>query len=337
MQPGRVTKKKYPIDFTPTMSTTPIIAVQDVTKRYGAQKALDGVSFTVDEPGVVGLLGPNGAGKSTLMKILCGYLSPSSGRAAVCGFDTCTQAMEVRRRVGYLPEHNPLYEEMYVREYLSFTGELYGLDRLKDRVEAVLEQVGFGRESHKRIGALSKGYRQRVGLAQALLPDPDVLILDEPTTGLDPNQIEEIRVLLRQMGQHKTLILSTHIMQEAQAVCGRIILLDKGHRVADAPTQQLLHGQGGACLQVEFAAALDTERRAALERLPFVSRTAGEGTVYRLYLKPEAEAENAAADPRAALFQWAVSCGLTIVTLRQDADSLEEVFHSLTRNTPSGL
>ncbi|MDE5742873.1 MAG: ATP-binding cassette domain-containing protein, partial [Bacteroidales bacterium] len=159
------------------MSTTPIIDVQEVTKFYGTQKALDGVSFTVEEPGVVGLLGPNGAGKSTLMKILCGYLSPSAGRASVCGFDTCTQAMAVRRRVGYLPEHNPLYEDMYVREYLTFTGELYGLDRLKPRVEAVLEQVGFGGESHKRIGALSKGYRQRVGLAQALLPDPDVLIL----------------------------------------------------------------------------------------------------------------------------------------------------------------
>ncbi|MDE7102636.1 MAG: ATP-binding cassette domain-containing protein [Bacteroidales bacterium] len=318
------------------MSTPPIIDVQEVTKLYGTQKALDGVSFAVEEPGVVGLLGPNGAGKSTLMKILCGYLSPSAGRASVCGFDTCTQAMAVRRRVGYLPEHNPLYEDMYVREYLTFTGELYGLDRLKPRVEAVLEQVGFGGESHKRIGALSKGYRQRVGLAQALLPDPDVLILDEPTTGLDPNQIEEIRVLLRQMGQRKTLILSTHIMQEAQAVCGRIILLNKGHRVADAPTHQLLQGQGGACLQVEFAAPLEAMHREALENLPFVARVAGEGTVYRLHLKPEAEAAPAA-DPRAALFQWAVSGGLTIVTLRQDADSLEDVFHSLTQNTPSGL
>ncbi|MDE6106427.1 MAG: ATP-binding cassette domain-containing protein [Bacteroidales bacterium] len=319
------------------MSTTPIIAVQEVTKLYGTQKALDGVSFTVEEPGVVGLLGPNGAGKSTLMKILCGYLSPSSGQAAVCGFDTCAQAMEVRRRVGYLPEHNPLYEDMYVREYLTFTGELYGLDGLKPRVEAVLEQVGFGSESHKRIGALSKGYRQRVGLAQALLPDPDVLILDEPTTGLDPNQIEEIRGLLRQMGQRKTLILSTHIMQEAQAVCGRIILLNKGHRVADAPTSQLLHGQGGACLEVEFAAPLDAMRREALENLPFVARVTGQDTVYRLYLKPEAEAAPAAGDPRAALFQWAVSGSLTIVTLRQETDSLEDVFHSLTQNTPSGL
>ncbi|MDE5606991.1 MAG: ATP-binding cassette domain-containing protein, partial [Bacteroidales bacterium] len=290
-----------------------MIAVQEVSKLYGTQKALDGVSFAVEEPGVVGLLGPNGAGKSTLMKILCGYLSPSSGQAAVCGFDTCAQAMEVRRRVGYLPEHNPLYEDMYVREYLTFTGELYGLDGLKPRVEAVLEQVGFGSESHKRIGALSKGYRQRVGLAQALLPDPDVLILDEPTTGLDPNQIEEIRGLLRQMGQHKTLILSTHIMQEAQAVCGRIILLNKGHRVADAPTSQLLHGQGGACLQVEFAASLDAMHREALENLPFVARVTGQGTVYRLYLKPEADAAPTAGDPRAALLQWAVSGGLTIV------------------------
>lgn len=315
------------------MNPNPIIEVQEVSKLYGTQKALDGVSFVIEKPGVVGLLGPNGAGKSTLMKILCGYLSPSSGRAAVCGHDTCAQAMQVRRHVGYLPEHNPLYEDMYVREYLTFVGELYGLNRLKTRVEEVLERVGFGSESHKHIGDLSKGYRQRVGLAQALLPEPDVLILDEPTTGLDPNQIEDIRALLREMGREKTLILSTHIMQEAQAVCERIILLNKGRRVADAPTQSLLHGHGGACLQVEFAAVPDAARRADLERLPFVARVTGEGPAYRLYLRPC----DGLADPRAALFQWAVAQELTILTLRQETDSLENVFHSLTRNTPAGL
>ena len=236
------------------MTTPPIITVSNLSKLYGAQKALDSVSFTIDTPGVVGLLGPNGAGKSTLMKILCGYLSPTSGEAAVCGFDTCTQSMQVKRRVGYLPEHNPLYEEMYVREYLAFTGELYGLDRLKERVESVLEQVGFGSESHKMIGALSKGYRQRVGVAQALLPEPEVLILDEPTTGLDPNQLEDIRALIRQLGQEKTLILSTHIMQEAQAVCERIILLDKGRCVADAPTAELLAQSGTNRLEDVFHA-----------------------------------------------------------------------------------
>ena len=327
------------------MNTESIIEVRDVTKLYGTQKALDGVSFVIDRPGVVGLLGPNGAGKSTLMKILCGYLSPTSGHAAVCGYDTCMRAMQVRRHVGYLPEHNPLYEEMFVREYLTFVGELYGLNRLKTRVEEVLEQVGFGTESHKHIGDLSKGYRQRVGLAQALLPDPDVLILDEPTTGLDPNQIEEIRSLLRQMGREKTLILSTHIMQEAQAVCERIILLNKGCRVADAPTRSLLHGQGGACLHVEFASAPDAMQRVDLENLPFVARTAGEGTVYKVYLKPASDGAGIAgteavaetADPRAALFQWAVARRLTILTLRQEADSLENVFHSLTRNTQAGL
>ncbi|MDE7150391.1 MAG: ATP-binding cassette domain-containing protein [Bacteroidales bacterium] len=323
------------------MNPNPIIEVQEVSKLYGTQKALDGVSFVIEKPGVVGLLGPNGAGKSTLMKILCGYLSPSSGRATVCGYDTCTQAMQVRRHVGYLPEHNPLYDDMYVREYLTFVGELYGLERLKARVEEVLERVGFGTESHKPIGDLSKGYRQRVGLAQALLPDPDVLILDEPTTGLDPNQIEEIRVLLRQMGQEKTLILSTHIMQEAQAVCERIVLIDKGRLVADAPTRSLLDGQGGACLHVEFSAALDAAQRASLENLPFVARTMGEGTVCKVYLKPmvirASDAPSSDADPRAALFQWAVEQGLTILTLRQEADSLENVFHSLTRKTPAGL
>lgn len=323
------------------MNPKPIIEVQDLTKLYGAQRALDGVSFVIDRPGVVGLLGPNGAGKSTLMKILCGYLAPTSGRAAVCGYDTCAQAMQVRRHVGYLPEHNPLYEEMFVREYLTFVGELYGVNRLKTRVEEVLERVGFGTESHKRIGDLSKGYRQRVGLAQALLPEPDVLILDEPTTGLDPNQIEEIRSLLREMGREKTLILSTHIMQEAQAVCERIILLNKGCRVADAPTQHLLHGQGGACLEVEFSAVLDAARRAALEALPFVKGLSGEGAVFRLTVAGDALRSE---DPRAALFQWAVAHGLTILTLRQEADSLENVFHALTQNadsqhlkTPAGL
>lgn len=316
------------------MNPNPIIEVQEVTKLYGTQKALDGVSFVIEKPGVVGLLGPNGAGKSTLMKILCGYLSPSSGRASVCGFDTCAQAMQVRRRVGYLPEHNPLYEEMYVREYLTFVGELYGLDALKPRIEAVLEQVGFGTESHKHIGDLSKGYRQRVGLAQALLPEPEVLILDEPTTGLDPNQIEDIRALVRLMGREKTLILSTHIMQEAQAVCDRIILIDRGHCVADAPTAALLQTFGGLGLYVEFASALEAAQRAALESLPFVSRLSGEGTVYRLTVS---NADDAREDARAALFRWAVDRQLTIVTLRPEADSLESVFHQLTRNPSAGL
>lgn len=327
------------------MSSTPIIEVTDVTKLYGTQKALDGLSFVIDRPGVVGLLGPNGAGKSTLMKILCGYLSPTAGRASVCGHDTCAEAMQVRRHVGYLPEHNPLYEEMYVREYLTFTGELYGLNRLKQRVEEVLDQVGFGTESHKRIGALSKGYRQRVGLAQALLPDPDVLILDEPTTGLDPNQIEDIRALLRQTGREKTLILSTHIMQEAQAVCERIILINKGVCVADAPTETLLHRRNGRCLRVEFASALDAARRAAIEALPFVSRVeaavspdGGEGSVYKVYLNPEPARSGdtltaSADDPRAALFRWAVAERIDILTLNREADRLEDVFHQLTRLT----
>ncbi|MBL7983674.1 MAG: ATP-binding cassette domain-containing protein, partial [Flavobacteriales bacterium] len=221
------------------------IAVQHITKRYGEQKALDDVSFAISGSEVTGFLGPNGAGKSTMMKILAGYIPQTDGTASVCGFDVREASMDVRRNVGYLPEHNPLYLDMYVREYLAFVADIYKLKNTTARVKEMVGIVGLEREQHKRIGALSKGYRQRVGLAQAMIHDPRVLILDEPTSGLDPNQLEEIRSLIKQLGREKTVMLSTHIMQEVEAICTRVIIIDKGRIVADDDASAL-RGSGMA-------------------------------------------------------------------------------------------
>jgi ABC-2 type transport system ATP-binding protein len=217
------------------------VVVSELTKQYGKQLAVDAVSFTVGRGEIIGFLGPNGAGKSTTMKIITGYLPATSGRVEVCGFDVAHRAVEVRKNIGYLPEHNPLYLDMYVREHLEFAGKLYGLkgNLLKSRVDEMIDRCGLGREQHKKTGALSKGYRQRLGLAQALIHNPPVLILDEPTTGLDPNQIAEIRQLIVSTAQDKTVILSTHIMQEVQAICHRAIIINLGKVVADAPVSEL--------------------------------------------------------------------------------------------------
>lgn len=210
-----------------------MIEINNITKIYDGQKALDNVSFTVKEGEVVGLLGPNGAGKSTLMKILTCYIPPTEGEASICGHSIYEDPIAVRREIGYLPEHNPLYLDMYVREFLNFSAGLNGIKHCKDRVEEIIELVGLTPESNKRIGQLSKGYRQRVGLAQALIHDPKVLILDEPTTGLDPNQLEEIRSVIKNVGKNKVVLLSTHIMQEVEAVCSRAIIINHGRLVSD--------------------------------------------------------------------------------------------------------
>lgn len=211
-----------------------MIEIKNITKMYDAQRALDDVSFSVGEGEIVGLLGPNGAGKSTLMKILTCYIPPTEGEAFVCGHSIYDDAIEVRRQIGYLPEQNPLYLDMYVREFLRFSAGIYGVKSLNERVEEVIELVGLAPESSKRIGQLSKGYRQRVGLAQALIHDPKVLILDEPTTGLDPNQLEEIRSVIRNVGKDKVVLLSTHIMQEVEAMCTRAIIINRGQLVSDS-------------------------------------------------------------------------------------------------------
>ncbi len=211
------------------------IVVKELSKIYGPQKAVDQISFEVKPGEIVGFLGPNGAGKSTTMKIATGYLRPSSGTVEVAGYDVTQHSMAVRQHLGYLPEHNPLYLDLYVKEFLRSMGALYGLkgETLSRRVNEVIEQVGLGLEQHKRIGQLSKGYRQRVGLAQALVHNPQVLILDEPTTGLDPNQLAEIRSVIKNIGQEKTVLFSTHIMQEVEAICDRAIILKRGKLVAD--------------------------------------------------------------------------------------------------------
>jgi ABC-2 type transport system ATP-binding protein len=217
------------------------IQIQNLTKTYGQQKAVDGIGFEVKAGEIVGFLGPNGAGKSTTMKIVTGYLSASSGSVSVNGFDVKTQSMDVRRHIGYLPEHNPLYLEMYVKEFLQFVGNLYHIKgtTLKNRVAEMIELCGLGLEQHKKIGQLSKGYRQRVGLAQALIHNPSVLILDEPTTGLDPNQIIEIRNVIKNVGRDKTVLFSSHIMQEIEAICDRVVVINHGKIVSDSTLASL--------------------------------------------------------------------------------------------------
>ena len=226
------------------------IWVDNVQKRFGTQLALDGVELRIGKGEVVGLLGPNGAGKSTLMRLVTGYLPPSAGRVEVCGFDVAEAPLETKKRVGYLPEHNPLHEEMYVQEYLLFVAGLHKVSDRKARVSDVIREVGLTPEQHKTIGQLSKGYRQRVGLAQALLHDPEVLILDEPTSGLDPNQLVDIRALIRSLGKDRTVVLSTHIMQEVEAMCDRVVLIRLGEIVADAPLADMVNAHGG--LEAQF-------------------------------------------------------------------------------------
>lgn len=227
------------------------ISVELLTKVYGPQKAVDGISFSA-KPGVLGFLGPNGAGKSTTMKILTGFIPQTSGKASVCGFDVETQALEVKRNIGYLPESNPLYQDMYVRESMAFIANIHKIDEPERRIEEVIELTGLTPEKHKKIGQLSKGYRQRVGLAQAILHDPQVLILDEPTSGLDPNQLIGIRQLIRDLGKTKTIILSTHIMQEVEAVCDQVIIINKGKIVADDSLEGLRSKNKGKSLEDIF-------------------------------------------------------------------------------------
>ncbi|MDE5609757.1 MAG: ATP-binding cassette domain-containing protein [Bacteroidales bacterium] len=309
-----------------------MLNVEKLSKSYGPQKALDEVSFSVTSPQVVGLLGPNGAGKSTLMKLICGYLVPDAGRVEVCGSDTVKQALQARAKIGYLPEHNPLYLDMYVREYLEFVGRIYtDFTTVSKRMREVIEAVGLQPEAHKKIGALSKGYRQRLGLAQALIHNPEILILDESTSGLDPNQLEEIRELVRRIGQEKTVLFSTHIMQEAQAVCSRVLLLNQGHLIADAPTVELTrHLQGKVRICVEFDREVDGDdfRAFAAARGAEVERE-NEKNTYGIVCNADGT------DIRAALFFYAVEKGLSVLTLQREEDDLETVFHKLTHENPA--
>ena len=296
------------------------ITVNSISKEYEGQKALDSVSFSIGTGEIVGFLGPNGAGKSTMMKILTCYLPQTAGQAQVCGFSVDEHPLEIKKRVGYLPEHNPLYLDQYVREYLSFSAGVHGVAR--QRVDEVIAETGLLPEAHKTIGQLSKGYRQRVGLAQALLHNPEVLILDEPTTGLDPNQLVEIRKLIRQAGQNKTVMLSTHIMQEVEALCDRVIIINQGKIVADRPTADLKKLLGGKAMVVEFDAPVKAALMRGLEGVKAVKNLSD--TVLRF------EAEEGE-DIRGEIFRAAVFQKRTILSSKEAEGSLEEVFRELTR------
>ncbi len=302
------------------------LVVKNLIKRYGPQQAVDAISFEVKTGEIVGFLGPNGAGKSTTMKIATGYLPPTEGQVLVGGFDVAAQPMEAKRITGYLPEHNPLYLDLYVHEYLHFIGKLYGMRgaALKSRVAEMVERCGLTREQNKRIESLSKGYRQRVGLAQALLHNPKVLILDEPTTGLDPNQLTEIRKLIKDVSQDKTVIFSTHIMQEVQALCDRVVVINKGRIVADDHLENVLRGNRSNSIVVEFEGTVET---ADLQRLTGVLDVQQQAPGTFLLSAEQGR------DIRPEIFRFAADRGLSLVGLRQEENSLESIFRSLTSDT----
>jgi len=297
------------------------IEVKNLYKYYGEQAAVRDVSFSVKKGEIVAFLGPNGAGKSTTMKIMTGFMPASEGEVFICGKKVDIDKLDTRQIIGYLPENNPLYTDMYVREYLEFVGRIYKIKNLKARVSEMIHAVGLDVEQHKKIGALSKGYRQRVGLAQAIIHDPEVLILDEPTTGLDPNQLVEIRELIRSIGKEKTVLLSTHIMQEVEAICDRVIIISKGQIVADDKAQTLQQELTHQTVYVEF----DNQVSAAqLKKIPNVSKVEALNDGWLI--------ESIGADDlRKALAQYAQAQNWLILTLNIEQKTLEEVFKELTK------
>ncbi len=298
------------------------IEVKDLVKIYGEQKAVDSISFAVGKGEIVGFLGPNGAGKSTTMKILTGYLGQDSGQASVCGISVREQPLETRKKIGYLPEANPLYPDMYVREYLGFIADIHHVAAKRQRIETVISVVGLTVESNKKLGQLSKGYKQRVGLAAALLHEPEVLILDEPTSGLDPNQIIEIRDVIRKLGKNKTILFSSHILQEVEALCDRVIIINKGKLVADSPLSRLRELNSGTnTIRVTFR---ETPGTAALEELAHV-------TDIRQMPDGHWELQTAAPDEvKKQLMEMALQNNWNIVSLQSENSSLEEIFRQLT-------
>jgi ABC-2 type transport system ATP-binding protein len=301
------------------------IEVKNVTKIFDGQRALDDVSFSIQTGEIVGFLGPNGAGKSTMMRILTGIIPQTSGTALINNINVVEDSMAIRRKTGYLPESNPQYEDMYVREYLEFLAGIHGLKDHKKRIDEIIEQTGLSIEKHKKIGQLSKGFKQRVGLSQALLHDPEVLILDEPTSGLDPNQIVEIRNLISSVGKNKTVMLSTHIMQEVEAICDRIIIIHRGKIVANDTTQniKLQLSDNQQKLIVEFDKPVDIHeiKRATQAELVVINKNN----------QLEFTAKKSV-DIRSAIMQFATVNNLTILSLTQQQRTLEEVFQELTAN-----
>ncbi len=300
------------------------VIVKDLVKIYGEQRAVDGISFEAQKGRILGFLGPNGAGKSTTMKIATSYIPPSSGQVQVCGIDVVNNSIEAKKKVGYLPEHNPLYLDMYVHEYLNFVGGLHNISgkHLKDTIAEKISLTGLSIEQNKKIGALSKGYRQRVGLAQAMLHDPEVLILDEPTTGLDPNQIVEIRQLIKDLGKEKTVIFSSHIMQEVQLLCDEVVIINRGKIVANSSIQDLAKGlKPSKTITVEF------EKDIAMEVL---EKIAGISNIEKIQGNKVRLKTESSADIRSEIFKWAAENQLPLVGLSLEESNMEDIFRELT-------
>ncbi|MNX17954.1 putative ABC transporter ATP-binding protein YxlF [compost metagenome] len=296
------------------------IEVNNISKSYGAQKALDNISFSINKGEIVGFLGPNGAGKSTLMKILTTYINADEGTAIVNGNNVNTDPKAVQLSIGYLPEHNPLYLDLYVREYLAFNADVYKV--AKSRIEEVIQLTGLSNESHKKIGQLSKGYRQRVGLANALLHNPDVLILDEPTTGLDPNQLIEIRNVIKNVGKDKTVFLSTHIMQEVEAICDRVIIINNGKIVTDKKLDNLISEGKEQIIEVEFDNTVEEQLIAKIENISSYKNT--HDKIWELTFTTDK-------DMRPAVFDFANANNLKTLQLNQKNKNLETVFREITK------
>jgi len=300
------------------------IIINNITKLYGKQKALDDVSFKIDAGEIVGLVGPNGAGKSTMMKIISCYLPQTYGNVSVCGFDVVEQSIEVRKKVGYLPEHNPLYLEMYVLEYLEFIAGIHKLGKkTKSRIAEMVVLTGLEAEKSKKLGALSKGYRQRIGLAQALIHNPDVLILDEPTSGLDPNQIIDIRNLIKKIGKEKTVLFSSHIMQEVEAVCDKVIVIDKGKIVANKTTLEMHQTNSDfQYISVEFDTQINVN---------YLKEISGIEDVVCIKNNYWSIRANNVKDVRPEIFKFAVKNNITVLSMNIEEQSLEQTFHELTK------
>ncbi len=300
------------------------LKAENITKIYGNQKALDAVSFTIKTGEIVGFLGPNGAGKSTMMKIMTGFISQNSGDVFVNNLNTKSNIKEIKQQIGYLPEHNPLYLDMFVKEYLNFVAKLYSVENYKDKVVDIIRQTGLSSEQNKKIGALSKGFRQRTGLAAALIHNPDVLILDEPTTGLDPNQIIEIRNLIKTVGKEKTVMLSTHIMQEVEAVCDRVIIINNGQIIADKPVTEIskLTESKKQSVLTEFAEELNEKIFDQLSENISFRKVKPKSFIF------ESDTEE---DIRPEIFRFAVNQKLTLLTLQLKEQNLEDIFRTLTQ------
>ena len=297
------------------------IKVKKLSKVYGTQKALTEVSFEINKGEIVGFLGPNGAGKSTLMKILSGYIPQTNGDAKICNLDINENSIETRSRIGYLPEHNPLYLDMYVKEYLEFVANIYNVNH--KYIDEMIKKTGLLKEQHKLIGSLSKGFRQRVGLAQALIHNPEVLILDEPTTGLDPNQLIEIRSLIKEVGRKKTVLLSTHIMQEVEAICDRVIIINKGQIVANKTIVELQKSKGNRKLiTVEFDKKAEKKELMKIGNL--LEAIELKGNKYQIF-------SDSKFDLRPALFEFAVNNELTVLQMNMEEQKLESIFQELTK------